>query len=812
MRFPTRLLLLSFVFLTAFAHAAPPAPVWPHEQSDLKPDQRITFGRLENGFRYMVMPHAKPAGRVTLHLLVEAGSFHENDNERGLAHFVEHMVFNGSRDFPGDETIKTLQRLGLRFGADLNATTTALQTDYFLRDLSVADPGALPTGLKFLRNVADGALFDKAAVTKERAVILAELRSRKGDTRLTWDRELEFLPPHNREYTSEELDAVFDGTRFATHLDPAGSEKVIAKASPARLRAFYDRVYRPENMILAVVGDIDPAAVSLQIEQAFTSLKSRTPPAAPLSVGNIKTYSETSLPLKSIGQKWNSQVHLSLTAALGRDTADSTARRTADLPALVALQLLYFRFEQSVRFPATFEAFLSHPIVGIQLPLLRAHTPRAHLQQAATALVTEVRRAQQHGFSKAEVAQGIQFLRDDLDATVREAGNRTASDLARALAVAAARNVVLTDPSENRALALAALAAITPETCQEAMRRLWPSQRTVFALWGDLEEKDFTESLMTSVGNAWNAEHAPAAETTAQIFPYTDFGPPGEVASQRHDEALDCSFLQFANGVRFTFKRTPFEPGRAAVRINFGDGGLGGDSSAFRLAIGPLFFGGLTGVPFEHMGKIVKNSGASMDISFGFSDASYYIAESLDLHSLPLGLNFLTACLTAPAFCESADSMTRATFEPTFAPSELKAAGVAEKKLRSVLYNGHRAAVLPSIAESRAASFAALRDYISPQLLQSPLHVTLVGDISLEDAIAHVARTFGALPPRTVGEKPASRFSYTPPKLPHRETVVSPATTPSPPSLSAGRPSTSPATSTTTSPASWPTSSKTACA
>ena len=154
-----------------------PGPLWPHENSDLLPDPSITFGRFDNGFRYVLMENQRPRDRVSVHLYIRAGSINETDDQQGLAHFLEHMLFNGSTHFPPGELIRYFQSIGMQFGNDANAHTGFDETVYDIV-LPAGDKQNLKKGLLVMRDYAEGALLLEAEVEREKAVILAELRSR----------------------------------------------------------------------------------------------------------------------------------------------------------------------------------------------------------------------------------------------------------------------------------------------------------------------------------------------------------------------------------------------------------------------------------------------------------------------------------------------------------------------------------------------------------------------------------------------------------------------------------------------------------
>jgi len=274
--------LLQLAFLFAFvaicgAETASQALVhtgdapWPLEHVALKQSPRVTEGRLENGLRYAIVSHASPPGRISLRLAVTAGSLNENDDERGYAHFVEHMAFNGTTHFPAGELVKFLQRQGAQFGPHINATTSPNETIYKLElpDNSVA---TLQTGLQVFRDFADGILFQSREVKRERGVILSEERSR-----------------HNADETKRLAltDLLYAGTRIPSR-QPIGQIAAIEKADATGLRRFYDAWYRPENMIVVIVGEVDAKQAEGMVRGEFSSLAARGPAREVPPIGEIK--------------------------------------------------------------------------------------------------------------------------------------------------------------------------------------------------------------------------------------------------------------------------------------------------------------------------------------------------------------------------------------------------------------------------------------------------------------------------------------------------------------------------------------------
>lgn len=223
-------------------------------------DPAIARGQLPNGLRYYVRANPKPEKRAELRLVVKAGSILEEDDQQGLAHFVEHMAFNGTRHFPKQDTIAFLQSLGMRFGADLNAYTGFDETVFILQ-VPTDRPGTLDRALLILEDWAHDMTFDPAAIDKERGVITEEWRLRRGAGARIQDRMLPDL---------------LNGSRYAQRL-PIGRMDVVQRFKPERLRKFYDDWYRPDLMAVVVVGDFNAAEAESLVKQHFSGLRNPAP-------------------------------------------------------------------------------------------------------------------------------------------------------------------------------------------------------------------------------------------------------------------------------------------------------------------------------------------------------------------------------------------------------------------------------------------------------------------------------------------------------------------------------------------------------
>ncbi|MEO7735740.1 MAG: pitrilysin family protein, partial [Kofleriaceae bacterium] len=237
--------------------AKPATPTPAGEDAVLALWPEVKHGTLANGLHYYVLKHGKPEKRAFLWLAVNAGSVLEDDDQRGLAHFDEHMAFNGTKRFPKAEIVNYLEKIGMRFGADLNARTGFDDTVYEL-EVPTDDAAFIAKGFDILHDWAGDVSYDPAEVDKERGVVKEEWRLGRGAGQRLFDKQAPVL---------------FKGSRYAVRL-PIGLPEILDKAPRDKLHKFYQDWYRPDLMAVIAVGDFDDVgAIEKEIEARFGDLK-----------------------------------------------------------------------------------------------------------------------------------------------------------------------------------------------------------------------------------------------------------------------------------------------------------------------------------------------------------------------------------------------------------------------------------------------------------------------------------------------------------------------------------------------------------
>lgn len=361
-------------------------------------DPQITIGTFPNGLKYYIRANKKPEKRAELRLVVKAGSILEDDDQLGLAHFVEHMAFNGTKNFPKHELIKFIESLGMRFGADLNAYTSFDETVYMLQ-VPTDKPGAMERAFQVLEDWARNVTFDPAEIDKERGVVMEEWRIRRGAGART---------------TEKLFPIIFKGSRYATRL-PIGMPEIIQNARPERLTQFYKDWYRPDLMAVVAVGDFDKAAIEKLVNTHFGSLPKATNPR-PRTTYDVPDRVDTSFAISTDEETSNTSIEIStILPARSESTIGAYRQKTLDRLFSGMLNARFSEMTQKPDSPFVFAfngrgSFLAR---SKDVAFLTAVVKEDGVERGMRALLTEAERVARFGFTETELArQKVNVLRN----------------------------------------------------------------------------------------------------------------------------------------------------------------------------------------------------------------------------------------------------------------------------------------------------------------------------------------------------------------------------------------------------------------
>ncbi|KLI63063.1 peptidase M16 [Aurantiacibacter marinus] len=701
--------------------------------SDLPFDTDYRVGMLGNGLRYIVRSNATPPERASVRLWVDFGSAAEGEDERGYAHFIEHMAFNGSTNIPEGEMIRLLEREGLAFGADTNAST-GFDTTLYKLDLPRNDLELLDTALMLMRETAGNLIFDDEAVEREKGVILSERRVR--DT-------------YQLQSTVDNLSFLYPGSAVSNRM-PIGLTETLQAADGDALRALYQRHYRPENMALVIVGDFAADVMEAAIQEWFDDFEG-PPRLDPPTFGPVDT-------------ALSGQSRIFLDPALSErvdvsrhgdwlDEPDTFASRRDSLMRQIGYAIVSRRLQRISRQE-------DPPFRGARLgtseffregrtTTLSVQAADGQWSQALAAAQQEYRRALEFGFTQGEIDEQLANARTAFENSVDGAATRSnAAFVSTALGLLRNDRVPITPeaglaffeavaPDLNPVSVMAALAAhlvplndplirfvgrTAPDGGETEIRSAWETSQTSRIIAGDIVE--------------------------AAPFAYTDFGAPGEVVADVVDERLGIREVRFANGAMLNLKRTDLDEDSVAVLINI-DGGDMLDTRDNPLAtamFSNLLSGGLGAHTLDELQTALAGRRAALRM--GSAAETFFVSNVTTPDDLELQLQLMTAAIADPGFRPTGEEQYQRGIDNYFARLSATPSSSLGAQIGAIESdNDPRFSLSPREAFAEL-SFAKLREDMIERWRNGAMEIAIVGDIDEDQAIDLVAATLGTLPDR----------------------------------------------------------------
>lgn len=705
-----------------------------HADSDLPVDDAVAFGVLENGMRYAVLANDTPTDTAALRLHIDMGSVFEAEDQRGLAHYIEHMAFNGTENIAEDELVKTLERYGLAFGADTNAYTSFMETVYQL-DLPTTDAETVDVALTILREMSGRAVFDAEAIDRERGVILSEERTRNTFQFRYFKALYAFMYPQ-----------ATLSQRF-----PIGLTQVIETAERERFVDLYERYYTPERATLVAVGDFDAASLEAEIQLVFGDWTPARPPGPDPDLGAIDIDRGVQAGFFSDPDMYTLTTIAVVRPAENRpDTAENRRRSVlANLgSAVLNRRLTTLSRQPDAPFLQASAGFGEVEEVADEAALQIVSEPD-RWRDALTLAEQELRRALEFGFTEAELAEQIAILRTSLENAVEQAGTRETPSLADAIVGSISGDRVFTHPDTSLERFLAYADTITPEAVLAEFREGWSGSAPLVFLATNAPMEN-AEAEITAVYEASRSVRLePPVDTGAQEFAYTDFGPPGIVAQRTEIADLGVTTIRFENGVALNVKPTDFEDGVIRVRVRVGAGRLELPTSAPGLELlfdEAFMLGGLAAHSTDELQSML--AGRTVGASATTGGDAFVLGGRTNAEDLDLQLQLLTAALAAPGFREEAEAQFRQYWSIVYETLDAAPSGVRARDVPKILRSGDPRFGIPPLEDITARDFDELAPVLTRALTEGAIEIAIVGDVTVDAAAAAVAATFGALPQR----------------------------------------------------------------
>jgi zinc protease len=730
---------------TAAASVGKPLPAkpdftfWPHDFSDLKPDPAVRYGMLANGMRYAIKKNSQPKGTAALRLRIASGSIQETDAQQGLAHYLEHMAFNGSKNVAEGEMIRILERKGLAFGPDTNAYTSFGETVYML-DLPNVQKDTLDTGIFLMRETADRLTISQASVERERGVVLSEERSR--DT------------PELRA-SKARYELWLQGQIVARRF-PVGLVETINAANRDKILDYYQRFYRPERALFVVVGDVDVAAIEAQIKKTFADWSQPGPAGVDPDLGQVVKRGQQAKVL--IEPKGSTQVSITYVSAPER-FADTAGQRQHDLRRELAMAVVNRRFERLAR--------ADNP------PFIAAGLGRFDLSRSATlanvsiqtapdgwakgmaAAEQELRRALQYGVDQVELDREIKELRAAYENAAISADTRETRSLAMGIVSAFDDVSVFTHPRDDFARFDAMVKGFTAAQANALLREAFKGEGPLLFLNANQPVPGGEKAVSDAFDASRKVAVLPPPKQEVKTWTYTSFGKLGAVVARQRDDSADVDMLRFANGVKLNVKTTDFDKDQIGVLVRLGGGQLVMPKAAPGLNwVAPFAVteGGLGKLDREELDRAL--TGKVVGLSFGVDENAFTLGGDTRGEDLATQLQLVAAAITDSAWRPQGLKRMQSFAENQFKQLEASPGRVLSRDAAAILRSGDGRWVFPSLAQAQAITMEQVKAPVAPALARAPIEVTLVGDVTLAQAEKLVGATLGSLPARA-GDFPA---------------------------------------------------------
>ncbi len=727
---------------------------WPHDSSDLKPDPALIFGTLQNGVRYVIMPNHEPKKRVALHLNVQAGSLNETEEQRGLAHYLEHMLFNGTTHYPPGTLVEYFQSIGMSFGSDNNAHTSYDETVYKLM-LPDGERKTLNKGLQLLADYAGGALLLEKEVDRERGIIQAEKRARDSAS---------------RRVRKEGLRTSFAGTLIAQR-DVIGTDQVLRDADAALLRQYYERWYRPDNIIVVAVGDTDTAQLEELIKLHFSPLQAKTAKPACPDFGRVaESGTETAYLFEadlgytniSFESVWNIEPK--------PYTKDETLRQLRNY---VAADMLGNRLQQLVNRPDSpmtgTTVYNGEMMQRLGYVAMTARTSPENWRKALSLLNTSLRQAEKFGFSEPEFTRTKNEIMTSLKQEVQTADSRKSDGLAYSVISNLNDNQVMLSPAQELALFQPALEKMTLAEANEAFRGLWHKRRLIKVMGtADLrKEKDGAKDsatpesvILKTLHVAEKEEITPWVQEKEAVFPYLPT-PEDKTEVVQHSEysKIGVDHYVFKNGTVLNLKKTDFEPNELRVIVALGEGQLSEPKQGLAtLAQMLLSESGVGGLNKDQLKSALAAYSSRVYFHAG-EDSFQFRGQGLSEES-ELLFQLLHTYISDPAFRPDAFQRSMRRMQQAYAQMRGSVEGMMSLHGERFLAGGNpRYGVTPEDLFNKL-TLAEAEQWLRPILKNEGLEISVVGDFDRETILKLVGRYFGGQLRKDIQTKEGERILF----------------------------------------------------
>lgn len=727
--------LLLTLLLTTVQVPAQQSAIAPAATTKLPLDPAVTTGTLPNGLTYYIRKNERPDDRVLLQLAVKAGSIDEEDDQKGLAHFLEHMAFNGSRNFKPGELIAAFEATGARMGPHVNAYTSFDETVYMLQ-LPTDKEGLVRRGLVALSDFAGGLTLDPAEIDKERGVVIEEWRSGLGAGSRIRDKQVPVL---------------YHGSKYAERL-PIGDPEVLKKFSPARLRAFYEKWYRPDRIAVVIVGDVDPAEMVRLVRETFGDLK-KPAAAAPPRRYPIPLHNSLLVNVATDPEVTQSGVSL-VRKHPGKEDDTVADYRRGRVQQLVS-QMINERFDELSRKPDA--KFLGAGAYGGELGAdvetfsFGASAPEGTIPDALSSLAVEEKRVLEHGFGAGEFDRAKKWMLAFYERAYAERDKTESSSFAREYV-----SLFLTrEPSPGIEYEYKLVQQLLPTITQEevtAAAKTLLSTRSRVVLATSPEKKDLPvpdraalEAVLASADKVAVTPWTDTASTRALMESVPD---PGEIVERRENAKLGVTIVRFKNGVEAWLKPTNFKNDEVLFSFTAAGGSSLAPPERYFEAVLSRSLVELSGVGGHSAVELQRLlAGKLADASPVVSLSTHGITGSATPAQLETGLQLLHQTFLTPGNDAEAFTLLTKQLDAAVMNRAQNPNAVFFDRVNQINTSNHYTSQPLTLERVRALDRAAITSFYKDAFSNAAnFTLFMVGAFTVDEALPLVARYVGSLP------------------------------------------------------------------
>lgn len=712
-------------------------------------DAAVRTGTLPNGLKFFIRQNGRPEKRISLRLAVKAGSLFEEDDQQGLAHFLEHMAFNGSAHFKPGELVSYFESTGARLGPHVNAYTSFDETVYML-DLPTDSKEIVSKGLTALADFAGGLTIDPEQVDKERGVVVEEWRGRLGAGSRIRDQQIPVL---------------FHQSRYATRV-PIGKPEILRSAPAARLRAFYDTWYRPDRMALIAVGDANAQEIEAAIRETFGPLKPRGPAARPPD-NRVPLHAETLVSVVADPELTSSSVQLLRKRSKDSEGLVSDYRRT--LVENLFTHMLNDRFEELARKPDA--QFLAAGGGGDALgPTtdafeLSARVVDGGLTAGLAALHIEARRVVEHGFTAGELDRAKRWTMAFFERAYNERDKTESGSFAQEYL----NYFLVEEPSPGIDYEVRLVRQFLPgitlaDVTALARSRLSSEGSVVLAT---LPQKETVRvpapgDLQAALADANRTAVTPWSDTTTAQALMPALPEPGRVAGRRELPDIGVTVITFANGIEAWLKSTDFKNDQVLFTM-YSRGGASAaatpeDYVQARFATQYVGLSGVGSIKALDLDKLLAGKIASA--SPFISSLTHGISGSAAPAELETALQLLHLYATAPGDDPGSLALMKRQLEAALANRGRSPGQLFAEKIAEINTSAHFSSKPLSEADVRALDRDKMLSFYRQRFANAAdFTFFMVGTFKVDQVVPLLSRYVGSLPSttrRTAEIKPSS--------------------------------------------------------